>query len=246
MTEIKKIETSKMFSKLNINSSNIESINNSLQINKIQSVEEKNIDKIKKENPIELYDVQVDEIEIVDPKVIVDKASDDIAYMQDKKHEYTYLGLKDKRAKYTISLFNKNNKNPNNKASCATFVNQVLYDSGLCEEGPRWYTANYKVAKQKLKDRNYNFELPDKPKPGDIFRDKYRHHCGIVAAVYGNKIETYEVVNNGKKCCAVHKTVDMDSKVYIRITGRKDVNDGNFEPREIPFEDYESEELEEG
>ena len=135
-------------------------------------------------------------------------------YSRMVKYTYRYSGL-DKGTKYYIPLTSSKNPNPN-KASCATFVNQVLYTAGLCKSGNRWYTAGSSV-KSKLKAKGISFTTPSTPRPGDIFHTSGWSHTGIVASVHGNTIETYEVVR--KTPCAVHKkSKKWKGMHFIRLT----------------------------
>lgn len=129
------------------------------------------------------------------------------------KKRYTYVGLRT-GIKYYIPLTSSKNKNPG-KASCATFVNQVLYTAGLCKEGDRWYDAGSKI-KGRLKEKGISFTTPSTPQAGDIFHTKKWSHTGIVAAVHGNIIETYEV--SGGQPCAYHEKKAWKGMHFIRVT----------------------------
>lgn len=231
MNEIKKIGTSNKLSKLNINMG-LKSNKNSSKINANQPVEEVWVigdrppnDRVPNREPNRTPTRASEHVPLSDEMVL--RAKYLIPILQ--KGDYHYKAAKSKT--YITPILESEGESEHPTASCSTFVNEVLYWSGVCKAGERWYTAGSDV-KNRLKDRGISYTVHetdnDPPRPGDIFHKKNWSHCGIVTAVNGNEIEICEVNNNGNKDCAEYNTIRWKEKGmhFIRING-KQMEDGS-------------------
>ena len=227
MSEIKKVETIDMFPKLNINNNNmgLKSNKNSSKINVNQPVEEVLVigdrppnDRVPNREPNRTPTRASERIPLSDEIVLnaeylVPKLKDD---------HYTYKAAKSKT--YIIPILESEGESDNPTISCATFVNEVLWRSGVCKPGERWYTAGGKdLVIRRLDSKGITYTVHegdnDPPRPGDIYHTKNWGHCGIVTAVNGNEFETCEVNGNG----AGYKTMrwKKSGMHFIRINGKQ-------------------------